>query len=78
MKYRKVNIGDGGIGSKSFADVSHSFCSNIVELHWLMINQSIDQSINQSINQSNRIESMENMRECWLIFQSLISTNIRH
>jgi len=84
MKYPKVDIGDGGIGSKSIADVSCSFFSNIVALHWLMINrinqsiESINQSINKSINQSINQSINGNVRECWLIFQSLISTNIRH
>jgi len=57
MKYPKVDIGDGGIGSKSIADVSCSCSSDIVPLHLLMINQSTNQSINQSnqsINQSNQ------------------------
>jgi len=44
MEHLKVDNGDGGIGSKSIADVSCSFISNIVELHWLIINQSINQS----------------------------------
>jgi len=33
MKYRKVDSGDGGIRSKSIADVSCSFCSNVIFLH---------------------------------------------
>jgi len=41
MQYRKVDIGDGGIGSKTIADVSSSFCSNVVALHngWWSIDQ---------------------------------------
>jgi len=33
MKYHKVDIGDGGIGSKSIDDALCSFISNITGLH---------------------------------------------